>query len=271
MIQSHYVPLAPPYRIIYTGGTMGLQIGTLIIVRIMEFRNPAGRPIPEKDTYSTVTHPVVSYVNKANANVNHISNMFMGGQFSEAVVWDKVDQSDVSTVCMEGGQLEWDDFMSYIIPIMAKCSDSDTTRQALNEARRFVNTLYLLNGKIEFPLDSAVQITDPTNDENVNYMFHLPIVFDSYSYDETEASKCFCTEFGTTLPFIARTEDRKVAEHIFRRQLHFYKTLFHRMGYSDVAFYFNVDFMEGTETDKEVQTLVEHMNKLEGHSDGTTI
>ena len=43
------------------------------------------------------------------------------------------------------------------------------------------------------------------------------------------------------------------------------------MGYSDVAFYFNVDFMEGTETDKEVQTLVEHMNKLEGHSDGTTI
>ena len=250
---------------------MGLQIGTLIIVRSSQSNRPMGNRSDVHETYSTKTHPVVSYFNKGNAKDFNISNMYLGGQFSEAVVWDKVDQSEVSTICLEGGQLEWDDFMNYLIPIMAKCSDSDTTREALNEARRFFNTLYLLGGKIEFPSDSAVQISDPTNDDNISYMFHLPLVFDTYSYDETDASKCFCTEFGTTLPFIARTEDERKAEHIFRRQLHFYKTLFHRMGDDEVSFRFSVDFLEDTETDNDVQTLADHLNKLEGHSGGSTI
>lgn len=95
IINSHYVPLQEPYPIIYYGGTVAMQIGTLIIV------NGPGQEIGRRGNIfssrmTTSSHPVVAYGNKF---VSEPHGEWRQNMWSEGVVWDYVQLKDVYTFC----------------------------------------------------------------------------------------------------------------------------------------------------------------------------
>ena len=78
MIQTHLLPLQPPYNYIYYGGIVGKQIATLVAT--VDKTDQEGNYGLE-----THSHPVVVY----------------NGQTAEGVVWDKCEVMDCRTVCSE--------------------------------------------------------------------------------------------------------------------------------------------------------------------------
>lgn len=111
MIQTSYVPLEHPYQIIEYNGTMGIQIGTLIVTRDLS---------EEKGEYAieTHSHPVVSYVNnRIHPDLKHPRTISLPKPF-EGVVWNHVELNQVSTVAREDETLSWIDFMDYCKKLM---------------------------------------------------------------------------------------------------------------------------------------------------------
>lgn len=105
MIQTNYVALEHPHRVIYYNGVVGLQIGSLIVTT--ERQDEVSGSVVEMKS-----HPVVSYCStEAKKNISRIS---YPGVYSEAVVWDQVEQSDVTTLCAESGSIDCDDFLCEI-------------------------------------------------------------------------------------------------------------------------------------------------------------
>ena len=96
IINSHYVPLQPPYPIIYCNGEIGMQIATLIV---LEGRDPS-EPHPYGNRQAPYfirshSHPVVSYGNKQTAIVDPNVEP---NDWSEGIVWDHVELRDVMTL-----------------------------------------------------------------------------------------------------------------------------------------------------------------------------
>ena len=102
IVNSHYVPLQPPYPVIYCNGEVAMQTGTLIVVEGLDPIDPNNR-IPSRggnrtgcrmSPYSirTHSHPVVSYSNKS---IGLVMGPARPNDFSEGVVWDKVELGDV--------------------------------------------------------------------------------------------------------------------------------------------------------------------------------
>ena len=204
MIQTHYVPLERPYRIIYTGGVIGLQVGTLIAVK------------SKNDILTTFTHPVVSYINKKDCeNSAYITDVAYGGTYSEAVVWDKVDQSEVMTVCLEGQKLKWEEFLYFLTPLIGKCKDMESTRDAINEIRRFVFRLRSLGATLAIPIENETE-----------YVVDLDYCDSEDGYSRITQEPCFYSDIDDLIPFAAGTNDDKLAFQILQRQLRYYKTLF---------------------------------------------
>lgn len=95
IVNSHYVPLQEPYPIIYYGGSVAMQIGTLIIVNGPgEERGMPGRVVTTR--MYTCSYPVVSYGNK---HFSEPRNEWRLNMWSEGVVWDYVQLKDVYTFC----------------------------------------------------------------------------------------------------------------------------------------------------------------------------
>lgn len=95
IVNSHYLPLNEPYPIIYYGGTVAMQIGTLIVVN---------GPGPEQgirgNVFSsrmyTCSYPVVAYGNKY---VSEPRNEWRLNMWAEGIVWDHVQLKDVFIIC----------------------------------------------------------------------------------------------------------------------------------------------------------------------------
>lgn len=86
---SHYVPLNPPYPILYSRGRVGIQTGTLIVIR-PQFR---GGIIP--GALNMVSMPVVSYANK----LKRLPSQFvLPDNWAENKVW----QIDISNAELLG-------------------------------------------------------------------------------------------------------------------------------------------------------------------------
>lgn len=80
---SHYVPLNPPYPILYYRGRVGIQTGTLIVVQ------PLIRGGNMPGALRMVSMPVVNYVNKSKQLPSQLT---MSEHRAENVVW----QVDIS-------------------------------------------------------------------------------------------------------------------------------------------------------------------------------
>lgn len=107
IVNTAYVPLQPPYQIIKYTGSVGMQIGTLVITIQKEGDiNGLGYAI------ETHSHPVVTYEQKEmhRNGIIHSDIPFM-----EGVVWDYVELKDVTTICLSSTSLiEWNDFCSLL-------------------------------------------------------------------------------------------------------------------------------------------------------------
>ncbi|MBR1941296.1 MAG: hypothetical protein IJ845_08205 [Bacteroidaceae bacterium] len=228
MIQTHYVQLQPPYRIIYSGGAMGLQIGTLIVTFSPEqsqsrLGNRSGFPRMTSKTY-----PVVSYVNK---NLNELSDDFItrfeggGGSYSEAVVWDQVDQSEVLTVCYEGQSLSWEDFLHLLEIWIHWCRDEESAWKEFGKARSFVENLLKLGGTIQVPDWLSFFLNNEADD---SYEVLIPLGFitlsELFELKEGEEGKLYIgTGFTDKIPMGAPNCDYNEMYNILSVQNSFYR------------------------------------------------
>lgn len=100
IVNTHFAPLQPPYPVIYSNGEVAMQIATLIVVEGLESlsgnRPQRGGNIsgPTMMPYMirTHSHPVVSYSNKS---IGLVMGPARPNDFSEGVVWDKVELGDI--------------------------------------------------------------------------------------------------------------------------------------------------------------------------------
>jgi hypothetical protein len=86
---SHYVPLNPPYPILYYRGRVGIQTGTLIVVQ------PQRRGGNISGALRMVSLPVVNYVNKLKQQPSQLA---MPERWAENKVW----QTDISNTELLG-------------------------------------------------------------------------------------------------------------------------------------------------------------------------
>ena len=104
-LSTAYVPLRPPYQIIKYGKQVGMQIGTLIATTQIEG--------DERHPFRVETHsyPVVTYRNKdADSKEEHLFEKY----FMEGVVWDRVELSKISTICLSDSHLPWQEFIDML-------------------------------------------------------------------------------------------------------------------------------------------------------------
>lgn len=106
-MNTSYVPLEHPYKIIEYQGVLGIQIGTLIVTVDKSNESEKGYSI------ETHSHPVVSYVNnKMHVDMRSHRSLSIPKPY-EGVVWDKVELHEVQTLVREGEELSWTEFMDY--------------------------------------------------------------------------------------------------------------------------------------------------------------
>lgn len=107
MIQTCYVPLEHPYQIIEYNGTLGIQIGTLVVTRDVSKEEDGGYAI------ETHSHPVVSYVNnRIRPNLKHPNSISLPRPY-EGVVWDNVELFELNVLTREGESITWRDYASF--------------------------------------------------------------------------------------------------------------------------------------------------------------
>lgn len=110
MIQTSYVPLEHPYQIVEYNGTLGMQIGTLIVTKDLSDDD-------EDYAIETHSHPVVSYVNKRiRPDLKHHQSLSLPKPY-EGVVWDKVELHELNTLAREDEKLRWRDYMALCIKL----------------------------------------------------------------------------------------------------------------------------------------------------------
>lgn len=102
---TSYIPLEKPYQIIKYGKDIGIQIGTLVASCMLD---------DGKDhTFRIETHsyPVVANADKMSTTTD---KTFFSLQPMEGVVWNRVELSDVVTICLTGEHLTWREFINFL-------------------------------------------------------------------------------------------------------------------------------------------------------------
>lgn len=110
-ISTTYVPLQPPYQIIKYGKDIGMQIGTLIVVKEPSKQVPVGNRSSRSLRIETHSYPVVTYGNKLKASKD--KHLFEK-DFTEGVVWNRVELRHVSTICLSDSHLPWKEFIDML-------------------------------------------------------------------------------------------------------------------------------------------------------------
>lgn len=160
MIQSHYIPLERPFRIIYAQGNVGLQIGTLIVVD--DLASYANESMFARDRNGAhhfgymgirpYSYPVVSYINKNKNDLKvPISDIeFGGGSWREAEVWP-IDPKNVATLCLEGGNVKWESMLEILVPNLRRCRSYDDHVGELINIFGIINSIKSLGGSLKGP------------------------------------------------------------------------------------------------------------------------
>ena len=265
MIQSHYVPLERPYRIIYAGGVVGLQIGTLIVVddQMLMLSQNVGSARENRAAYwncvglnsfkgiKTYSHPVVSYINKTDkGNRILMSDAPYGGEYSEAVVWNQMDQRDVMTLCLEGEKLHWDELGDLLHQKVSACRDKNSAMEIMMSVSSLVEHIIALGGSLQLPQGNVIRT------------YLLKGFWEDDDDDSRELS--FHTYDNASFPFVARTNDVEEAYQIMSIQKTFYERMMKKINpklrYSFV-FQNQIDKAIFPEIYDEVQSLVNGLNE----------
>lgn len=101
IVNTTYVPLQPPYKVIKHIDKIGVQIGTQIVTI------SGGSPLK----IETHNYPVVAAENRITPSHDR-NNSFDAS--SEGEVWDNVETKQVSVLCDAGTQLSWKSFIDIL-------------------------------------------------------------------------------------------------------------------------------------------------------------
>lgn len=103
IVSTTYAPLRPPYQVIKYNQDVAMQIGTLIVT-------------VQKDEseyqIETHSHPVVAYEYKDRDEI--ANTPLFDHQLLEGAVWNNVEVREVTTVCLAGAKLTWNDFLKVL-------------------------------------------------------------------------------------------------------------------------------------------------------------
>lgn len=219
IIQSHYVPLERPYRIIYANGNVGLQIGTLIAVS----EDPSRSDRVSVGIY-TNSFPVVSFINKKLDNKElSYSDIGFGGGFSEAIVWDYLEQKNVSTLCIEGGCVRWDSLLEILTPRLQDCKTYDENVEELVKVMQDIRTIKELGGHLMGPnLESMPHKELPDG--------RIQVIVSLTCQPEVDGTLIFTTSetdpmLDKPFKFFVQTKDLDEAVKIIKRQESFYRRI----------------------------------------------
>lgn len=263
MIQSHYVPLERPYRIIYAGGVVGLQIGTLIVVddqmHMLSQNVGSGRENRAAWSYvdlnsfkgiKTYSHPVVSYINKSDkGNRKFMSDAPYGGVYSEAVVWNQVDQHEVMTLCLEGEKLYWEELSEFLYEKVSTSRDKHSAMEAMLSISSIVDSIISLGGQFVLPEGKVISVQ------------LLKGILEDDKTGSSESS--YHTADRTLFPFVARTNNVEEAYEIMYRQFIQYSRILMKINPQrrfSFVFQNQMDKELFQDMYDEVQKLVDNLN-----------
>ena len=103
IVSTTYAPLRPPYQVIKYNQDVAMQIGTLIVT-------------VQKDEseyqIETHSHPVVAYEYKDRDEI--ANTPLFDHQLLEGAVWNNVEVREVTTICLTGAKLTWDEFLTVL-------------------------------------------------------------------------------------------------------------------------------------------------------------
>ena len=227
MIQSHYVPLERPFRIIYAEGAVGLQIGTLIVVDNQTFERSSrlGNITPSYIGFlgiKTYSYPVVSYINKVKENVSIPDSDigYGGGAWSEGEVW-QTNQKDVSTLCLEGGNVKWESLLEILTTKLRQCQTYDDHVEELINIMNIVRTVKELGGNLTGPNLETVSYMEKPNGE-------IRVIVPLTCNRESDGTLLFQTAetdpmMEKPFHFFAHVSDLEEAAKIIKRQENFYR------------------------------------------------
>ena len=102
---TSYIPLQKPYQIIKYGKDIGMQIGTLVASCMTD--GDESQPF----RIESHSYPVVAYADKMSITND---KTFFALQPMEGVVWNRVELSDVVTICLTGEHLTWQEFINFL-------------------------------------------------------------------------------------------------------------------------------------------------------------
>lgn len=233
MIQTHYVHLERPFRIIYAEGHVGLQIGTLIAVddgvpftavlvdSPQKERSAFCKMNKVKKSITTYSYPVVSYINKNKEGVNiSYSDVSYGGGWSEAEVWDFTVQQDVATLCLEGGLVKWNSMLEILVPGLRQCKTYEETVEALINVLGNLQMIKELGGNLEGPnLEMTSYLKDPNGKTRVIVSLTCERESDGTLFFHTSETDSMIEK---PFQFFAHAKDVVEAARIIRRQEQFY-------------------------------------------------
>ena len=264
MIQSHYVPLERPYRSIYAGGVVGLQIGTLIVVddqmRMLSQNVGSGREnraaywnyvdLNRFTGIKTYSHPVVSYINKSDKGYRKfMSDVPYGGEYSEAVVWNQVDQHEVMTLCLEGEKLYWEELSEFLFEKVSTSRDKHSAMEAMLSISSIVDSIISLGGQFVLPEGKVISVQ---------------LLKGILEDDKTGSSEpSYHTIDRTLFPFVARTNNVEEAYEIMYRQFIQYSRILMKINPQrrfSFVFQNQMDKELFQDMYDEVQKLVDNLN-----------
>lgn len=260
MIQSHYIQLEPPYRIIYAGGVMGLQIGTLLMVHDLGPLPRGGNRSSAKSRFITESYPVVSYTNKSSKRI--ITDIGESGLFSEGIVWDHVTQDKVATICLEGQKLSWDDCLDFLGPDLIPPHEWESLADELQRSYRNLKTFLLLGGRVILPICNGQR-------HSKDYNKHQNIIKIKLSHklkhldERGEERSCFRSCLGETITFFTSASDIDEAFTHLDQQRIFYQNVL-RLFYEEYGRGGSILFTipKDEVNDKELSRLIKRLNQL---------
>lgn len=151
VVSTAYSQATPPFQIIYYNGTLGMQIGTLIVTTQKENT--------ENNEYaiSTHSHPVVIYMDKnyqselVSSGINWTHSLHF--PVMEGVIWNNVEVRDVTTICFSNNsKLDWNYYCTMLWRLTKVCEERFSEKFPLS-----IVPNYLMNALIPY----GVQVTPP--------------------------------------------------------------------------------------------------------------
>lgn len=239
MLQTSYVPLEHPYKIIEYQGIMGIQIGTLIVTK-----DKSGRS--ENYAIETHSHPVVSYVNnRIHSDLKHPKTISLPRPY-EGVVWDKVELHQVNTLIREDESMGWQDFMEFCRNLRIYSLDLH-----YHDVEQMIFDSY---GQL---LDWGIDIKPPHASRSGERILKVEL---DYTFNHNDIPYCYTSG---DLGMIAGIVDNDVAIEHFIKQTEFYLNFMDHFGIhvSKVKFWTQNLFLQDL-----TEKLKMHEKKLQSYN-----